>query len=517
MSINLAILQNFNNAVNGNAALNDNTRLQNGTFKLGGTYDIRQIPSNKYDHAANNAVRRNFAAALTGAFGVKSLEDLPANVRSSLNIADFKLDKEGNITSTRPLTARRVRAVMSAIQETTAKAAPNREEAAAIRNDFNTFLRDSAYMKAAFDRIAIAEGRKPLTLEIPFVGNGAFDIPLSALKVYTKGIKPGELAAKIGEIKNRIENDVGSALETLAKIKIGQTLKPDAKCADALRRYFALCAVAADTTGRGISRTISVPDDGGKIAAFLKSSLKGADEFETGVVHTPADPFLSESCAMTRFTVDIGFGESAGLGEAWHVACIAYEDLAMRDGFSPIMRRGAGPAMSIAQMYSNITAESTRLLNAYSAEMDALFKARPELAVAQDGNTAEPVDLANLPEPFKTNIGKILSLRQSLNAFFSSLALADPIYMDNPAVRYADETVLTMDKIPAMTKIGIVSRSGAAAGEVRNAAQPYEGLTFDGFLAQMVADAPADRTTEEARLGGRRAHCGASGSAPRQS
>ena len=102
MSINLTILQNFNNAVNSNAALSGNARLQNGTFKLGGTYDIKQIPSNRYDRAANNAVRRNFAAALAGAFGVKSLEDLPENVRKSLNIGDFKLDKEGNITSTRP-------------------------------------------------------------------------------------------------------------------------------------------------------------------------------------------------------------------------------------------------------------------------------------------------------------------------------------------------------------------------------------------------------------------------------
>ena len=377
MSINLMMLQNFNNAVSNARVMSDSSRLQTGTFKLGGTYDIRQIPSNKYDRAANNAVRRNFAAALTGAFGVKSLEDLPANVRSALNISDFKLDKEGNITSTRPLTARRVRAVMSAIQEATAKAAPNREEAAAIRSDFTTFLRNSDYMKAAFDRIAIAEGRKPLTLEIPFVGDGAFDVPLSALKVYTNGIKPGELAAKIGEIKDRIERDVSSAIETLARIRSGDAMEPDAARADALRRYFALCAVAADTTGRGISRTISVPDADGKIAAFLKASLKGADEFETGVVHTPADPFLAGSYGVTRFTVDIGFGESAGFGEAWHVAYNTYEDLAMRDGFSPLMRRGAGPAMSIAQMYSNITAESTRLLNAYSAEMDALFKANP--------------------------------------------------------------------------------------------------------------------------------------------
>jgi hypothetical protein len=98
VSIDFKILQNFNSAVSNAHPVNDNTRLQNGSFKLGGTYDIRQIPSNKYDHAANNAVRRNFASALTGAFGVKSLEDLPDGIRKSLKIEDFKLDKDGNIT-----------------------------------------------------------------------------------------------------------------------------------------------------------------------------------------------------------------------------------------------------------------------------------------------------------------------------------------------------------------------------------------------------------------------------------
>ena len=61
MSLNLTILQNFNNAVSNARSISDGSRLQTGTFKLGGAYDIRQIPSNKYDQAANNAVRRNFA------------------------------------------------------------------------------------------------------------------------------------------------------------------------------------------------------------------------------------------------------------------------------------------------------------------------------------------------------------------------------------------------------------------------------------------------------------------------
>ncbi|MBO7309602.1 MAG: hypothetical protein J6V38_08240, partial [Kiritimatiellae bacterium] len=448
-----------------------------------------------------NAVRRNFAAALTGAFGVKSLEELPEGVRNSLKIGDYKLDKNGEIMSTRPLTARRVRAVMSAIQEVTAKAAPNPQEAEAIRNDFNAYLKNSAYMKAAFDRIAIAEGRKPLTLEIPFVSEKSFDLPLSALKVYTKGIKASDLAANIGEIKNRIENDVADALTILAKMKAGETLAPDAKGAEALTRYFALCAIAADPTGRGVSRIISVPDTDGKIAAFLKSSLEGANDIDTGVKHMSADPFIEGSRAMTRFAIDIGFSESAGFSTAYAITYNAYEELAAHDGFSPLMRRGVGPRMSIAQMYSNITAENTRLLNAYSAEMDALFKAHPELSAAANGDTAAPVNFTNIPEPFKANIGKILSLRQTLNTFFSSLALNDPIYADNPALRYADETILTADDIPALREISIVNRADAGAAINADPAEPYEGLTFDDFLAQMVADAPADRKNQEDRFG----------------
>ncbi len=292
MSMNLTILQNFNNAVN-SRPMSDGARLQTtGTFKLGGTYDIRQIPANKYDHVANNAVRRNFAAALTGAFGVKSLEELPEGVRNSLKIGDYKLDKNGEIMSTRPLTARRVRAVMSAIQEVTAKAAPNPQEAEAIRNDFNAYLKNSAYMKAAFDRIAIAEGRKPLTLNIPLISNESFEVPLSALKAYTKGIKSTELAARIDDIKLAIAADAAVAKETLGQLTRGETVPPDEARANALRHYFALCAVASDETGNGISRTVSVPDANGKIAEFLKASLKNTDDIETGVVHTPADPFV---------------------------------------------------------------------------------------------------------------------------------------------------------------------------------------------------------------------------------
>ena len=496
MAIDLSGLKIFNDAITNNANLSGNTRLQCDGAQEGrlGNFTIRQIPSNKYVHEVNYTARRNFADALTAAFGVRSLEDLPKEVRDVLKIEDFKL-QDGAVTSSRPLTMRRIRAVMTAIRDVTAKAAPSRGEADAIRQNFTDYLQRSEYMEAAFDRIAIAEGRKPLTLDIPLISNENFEVPLSALKVYTKGIKPAELASKIDEIKGKIEQDVMLAVDTLAKLKRGETLPPDVTRANALRHYFALCAVASDETGRGISRTVSVPDANGKLAAFLTASLKGADNFETGVVHTPADPFLAESQAMTRFSVEIGFNASAGYGEAWHAAHSAYEQLAMQDGFSPLMRRGLEPPMAIAQMYSNITAESTRLLNAYDAEMEALFKANPSLKDAPN------LDLATLPEPFKANVDKLLSLRQTLNAFFSSLALAKPIYTDHAAIRFADETILTAKQIPAMD-LGVVNPIGANhVAAVRAQTVPYEGLTLERLLDEVVAEAPADRKTPEARMG----------------
>ena len=502
MAIDLTKLQIFNDAIARNTNLSGSTRIQCDNAQEGnlGRFTIRQIPANKSTFEANNIVRRNFADALKSAFGVSSLNDLPKEVRNVLKIEDFKL-QEGYVTSSRPLTMRRIRAVMSAICDVTAKAAPTRQEANAIRADFAEYLKRSAYMEAAFDRIAIAEGRKPLTLDIPWVSQKSFDIPLSALKPYTKGIKSADLASKINDIKEKIDADVSLAMETLTKLKSGEVLPPNTNRANALRHYFALCAVASDETGRGISRTISVPDADGKIAAYLKASLKDADNFETGVVHMAADPFLSESQAMTRFTVDIGFGESAGYGEAWHVAYNTYERLAMQEGFSPLMRRGVEPTMSIAQMYANITAESTRLLNAYSAEMDALFEKDVNIANSLKNDPTATLDLTTLPEPFKTRIGKIFSLRQALNAFFNNLTLANPAYADHPALRYADETILTMKNIPAMTDVVILNHEEAgAAAQVRNVAEPYEGLDLDRFLEEIAAKAPTNRKTPEARM-----------------
>lgn len=502
MAIDLTKLQIFNDAIMRNTNLSGSTRIQCENAQEGnlGRFTIRQIPSNKYVHSANNAARLQFADALTSAFGVRSLEELPKDVRAVLKIEDFKL-QDGAVTSTRPLTMRRIRAVMTAICDVTAKAVSSREDAAEIRQNFSTYLQNSQYMQAAFDRIAIAEGRKPLTLDIPLISNTSFEVPLSALKAYTKGIKPAELAAKIDDIKQAIANDAAIAKETLGQLMRGETVQPDKARATILRHYFALCAVASDDTGRGISRTVSVPDANGKIAEFLKASLKNSDDMETGVVHTPADPFLAESQAMTRFSVEIGFKPSARYGgDAWMGALCAYENLMRRDGLSPIMKRGYDSPMAISQMYSNIIAEDARLLNMFEIELEAMFTARPDLREAHAGGNVAQFDLTRAPAPFKANIEKILSLRQALNDFFPKLTSLKPLYGNNPALRFANESILTANQIPAMNPGEVNPPAMNQVAEVRPQANPYEGVTLESTIESMMAKAP-NRIPQEQRRG----------------
>ena len=501
MAIDLTKLQIFNDAIMRNTDLSGSTRIQCDNAQEGnlGRFTIRQIPSNKYVHSANNAARLQFADALTSAFGVRSLEELPKDVRAVLKIEDFKL-QDGAVTSTRPLTMRRIRAVMTAICDVTAKAAPSREDAEAIRRNFNDYLQNSQYMQAAFDRIAIAEGRKPLTLDIPLISNNSFEVPLSALKVYTKGIKPAELAQRLDDIKQAIANDAALAKETLGLLMRGETVQPDKARANILRHYFALCAVASDDTERGISRTVSVPDANGKIAEFLKTSLKHSDDIDTGVVHTPADPFLAESQAMTRFSVEIGFKPSARYGgDTWMGALCAYENLVRQDGFSPIMKRGYDPPMAISQMYSNIIAEDARLLNMFEIELEAMFTAHPELRGAHAGGNVAQFDLTIAPAPFKANIEKILSLRQALNDFFPKLTSFKPIYGNNPALRFANESILTANQIPAMNLGEVNPPAMNQVAEVRPQADPYEGVTLESTIERMMDKAPAHIPQERRR------------------
>lgn len=307
MNINLTGLQAFHSVINAeqNQKLNGNVRLQ-GSFQNGILSNITQVKSNKGEAVAQNnqQIRQAFASALLSAFGVNSLEELPKDIRAALKIDDFGV-KNGQVTSSRPLTMRRVRAVMDAVKDVAVRGAETAEKAEQVRADFAAHLNDSAYMKAAIDRFAIAEGTKNLTLNIPSVSDQDFDIPLSALKPYIKGIKPHELPGKIEDIKAQITQDMHIASAEIKRLLEGVDIDVDVKTATAIRRYFALAAVAHSEGG--ISQTVSIPDKDGKIAAYLNKCATA----EMKAVHTVADPFVKGSYDVTRFTVDIGFDSAS--------------------------------------------------------------------------------------------------------------------------------------------------------------------------------------------------------------
>ena len=82
--------------------------------------------------AINNDTRQAFVDALMRQFNADTLLDLPPAVQRALVgthaktlTGDFNFDPQGNVTSGRPLTARRIRAVMAAIEQVQAAKAAN--------------------------------------------------------------------------------------------------------------------------------------------------------------------------------------------------------------------------------------------------------------------------------------------------------------------------------------------------------------------------------------------------------
>lgn len=109
--------------------LNDNVRVQQQksnadeiNFNVeAGSADVgvfSRKSSGQFDD--NNKVRQILVNSLKVQFGVDDVLALPDSVKSALKIGswrdDFKFDHDGNVTSGRPLTARRIKAVITAVK-----------------------------------------------------------------------------------------------------------------------------------------------------------------------------------------------------------------------------------------------------------------------------------------------------------------------------------------------------------------------------------------------------------------
>ncbi|MBQ7190721.1 MAG: hypothetical protein IJR99_15030 [Kiritimatiellae bacterium] len=128
MAINLQALDMFRTATDwtgkGIANLDgDDAIKQNGTY--GGP--LGALRRSKIEQAANNEVRTELLRALGTAFGLSGMSEENGKVKFSKDFMDrlesligadfkrddFKIDHEGNVTSGRPLTARRIKAILT--------------------------------------------------------------------------------------------------------------------------------------------------------------------------------------------------------------------------------------------------------------------------------------------------------------------------------------------------------------------------------------------------------------------
>jgi len=69
----------------------------------------------------NRAVRQALVNALRIEFGFKNLDKLPPSLAKELKIGEFDLDKNGQVTSSKPLTARRIIAITDALAKLSEK------------------------------------------------------------------------------------------------------------------------------------------------------------------------------------------------------------------------------------------------------------------------------------------------------------------------------------------------------------------------------------------------------------
>lgn len=85
--------------------------------------------------AANREIRKQLWANLVDFFGGReNIDNLPKALRKELKIADFKLDSDGQVTSSRPLTARRIIAICTMAKKWKEGSEKNPQELLAARS-----------------------------------------------------------------------------------------------------------------------------------------------------------------------------------------------------------------------------------------------------------------------------------------------------------------------------------------------------------------------------------------------
>ena len=430
--MNLGELRLFQSAVNMHSAVDANARVGISNQEESGLAgrNVVLLKSGSSKSEENTQVRRVFKTALTKAFNVSRLDELPSDVKKALKIGDFKESKDGDIASTRPLTMRRIRAVMGAVQNHAKAAASDVHERTAIDTAFASGLQDTMVVEDAFRRMNIASGRQPMQIQMP-LHDKEVDVPLSALAAYTKGISAENLPVEVDRLKSKVETDLRAGREIYMQLMSGRTAADTPADVRTLRLYLSFTALA---NGKGLSsRVISVPDPEGRLAAYLNGKAKA--------VSVAANDTITGSTARLMFVSDLNlpgapvFPRTPMDVKARYV-CIENNrfssELLQRNAFSEI-------EMTVSQMYANVKAEFYRLA---ATEEDELRAAVEKEIGHYDDSTA-----AGRAEIEKTKArNDLFEYRCMLNEFLCSLQ-SDRADLDHPEFRIGDETVLTQDEI----------------------------------------------------------------------
>ena len=425
--MNFDLLQAFQTAVNRHGLGDENARVQMAHRDDIGAC-LRKVECGTPTREHNLIVRTVFKEALIHAFGVNSLDELPKEVKDVLKIRDFKLSKDGEVTSMRPLTMRRVKAVMGAVRNVAKSALREGDEAKMLeRATVSGFSRqDRDVMERAMSRIAIVSGRKPMTFAFP---NGVqVSVPLSSLTAYTKSIPPECLASSIDDLHDQIQRDVKEGCAIYECLKAGKPCEHSVEAARKLRHYLSFMAVASGKGGN--SRVVSVPDANGRVAEFLKIG-NTADAKRLW-----ANDSISGSIQRTFFVSTLECLGNAVAPMRQHDVEKRYRKLAENARASRVIQRKAEQGgFTIAQMYANVKAELVRISTVGYDEL--LLDARKELGNPK-ASDKELFGLIGDTKAFRD----FCSYRCDLSEFLLYLQ-AERSDLDHPEMRIGDEIVLT--------------------------------------------------------------------------
>ena len=425
--MNFDLLQAFQTAVNRHGLGDDNARVQMAHRDDIGAC-LRKVECGAPTGERNLTVRTVFKDALTHAFGVNCLEELPKEVKDVLKIGDFKLTKNGEVTSMRPLTMRRVKAVMGAVRDVAKSALREGDEANMLeRAAVSGFGRqDRDVMERAMSRIAIVSGRKPMVFT--FANGVEVSVPLSSLTAYTRSIPPESLAASIDDLHDQIQRDVKEGCAIYECLKAGKPCEHSIEATRKLRHYLSFMAIVAGKGGN--SRVISVPDSNGRVAEFLK--LDGP----AGAKRLWANGSISGSARRVIFVSDLDCLGGAVAPMRQPDVEKRYRKLAENSRSSRVVQRKAEQGgFTVAQMQANVKAELVRISTVGYEEL--LLDARKELG----NRTASDEEMFGLIGDTKA-FRDFCSYRCDLSEFLLYLQ-ANRADLDHPEMRIGDEIVLT--------------------------------------------------------------------------